>query len=405
METLTLCAWWRNYFGEAFSDVKIAFVTNFCPHYRIKTFETLAQYYNTDYYFFSAGDEWYWQQQHGVKTGNFNYEYLPGFRIGNTRITPTLPLKLWSKNYDAYIKCINGRFALPITFLISRLKGKPFILWTGIWMRLRTPFHTLAWPLTRYIYHHADAIVVYGDHVKEYLIREGVARERIFVAAHAVDNVQYNQYVPEAERSATRERLGIETYHKVVLFLGRLEMIKGVSYLLEAFARLNRTDTVLVYAGDGSQKTYLQSRAAELGISSQVRFTGHVPIEKTLSLYAIADVAVLPSVTMPYGKELWGLVVNEAFNQGLPVIATSAVGAAAGGLIQHGVNGMIVPERNVQALTDALQHILNDPALRDHLSRNAITTISEWTNERMVLGFRQAIDYAITSAYATGAGV
>jgi glycosyltransferase involved in cell wall biosynthesis len=372
---------------------RIAFVTNICPHYRVKTFELLAHCHDIDYFFFSAGNEWYWQQQHGVQAGNFNYEYLPGTRLGQTRVTPSLPFKLWRGKYDAYIKCINGRFALPITYLIVRLKRKPFILWTGIWTRLRTPFHRLAWPLTRYIYHHADAIVVYGEHVKRYLVREGVPAERIFVAAHAVDNEVYRRPVLEDERAALRQQLGIAPEQKVVLYLGRLAESKGLPYLLEAFASLHCDEAVLVLVGTGSEKARLERLASEKGIGDRVRFTGFITQEKTLPYYAIAWVYVLPSITLPNFKEPWGLVVNEAFNQGVPVIATDAVGAAVGGLVQDGTNGFIVPERDSPALAQALQRILDDSTLRGHLSRNAQQMISEWDNERMVMGFQQALEY------------
>lgn len=177
--------------------MKIAFVTNICSHYRIKTFETLARYHDIDFYFFSDGGEWYWQRQHGVHSGNFIYKYLSGFQIGLTRVTPKLSWYLLHGHYDMYIKCINGRFALPVTFLIARLRKKPFVLWTGVWMRLQTLFHRFTWPLTRYIYHNADALVVYGEHVKRYLISEKVVAERIFVAAQAIDNGKYNCNVTE----------------------------------------------------------------------------------------------------------------------------------------------------------------------------------------------------------------
>ena len=373
--------------------MRIAFITNICAHYRVQTFETLARYHDVDYYFFSAGDEWYWQQEHGVRAGDFHYEYLPGFRLGRTRVTPTLPWKLWRGNYDIYIKCINGRFALPITYLIARLKRKPFILWTGIWMRLQTLFHRLAWPLTRYIYRHADAIVAYGEHVKRYLMSEGVPGERIFVAAHAVDNEAYNRPVSEEEKQALRQQLNISPDKKVVLYLGRLEEVKGLPYLLEAFASLRRDNAVLVLAGTGSEKGRLERLSQELGIAENVRFGGYVPPEKAVPYYSIAWVYVLPSITTPYGKELWGLVINEAFNQSVPVIATDAVGAAAGGLVQDGVNGFVVPERDSVALAKALRRILDDPDLRERFSQNARQIIATWDNERMVMGFRQAIEY------------
>lgn len=82
-------------------------------------------------------------------------------------------------------------------------------------------------------------------------------------------------------------------------------------------------------------------------------------------------------------------------NQGLPVIATDAVGAATGGLVQDGVNGFVVPERDSQALAQAIGRVLRDAELRERMSQNARQLIAGWDNERMVKGFRQAIDYAI----------
>ena len=370
-----------------------AFVTTFCPHHRQQTFEVLARFHNVDYYFFSAGDEWYWQAQHGVRTGNFHYEYLPGFRIGSTRITPTLAWKLWRGDYDVYIKCINGRFALPVTYLIARLRRKPFILWTGIWMRLQTSAHRLFFPMTRYVYRHADAVVVYGEHVKRYLVSEGVPAERIFVAAHAVANENYSRSVPANEKVALLQRLNIAPQQKVVLYLGRLEEIKGLPYLLDAFVSLHRQDAVLVIAGAGTERRRLEQITHELGIAEQVRFVGYVAPDDAILYYAIAWAYVLPSVTMHAGKELWGLVINEAFNQGLPVIVTEAVGAAAGGLVRDGVNGFVVPERDSLSLAHALQRILDDTELRMRMSQAARHEIAGWNNERMVLGFRQAIDF------------
>ena len=373
--------------------MKIAFVTTFCPHYRVKTFETLARYHDVDFYFFSAGGEWYWQQQHGVQTGNFHYEYLPGFHVGRTRVTPSLLKKLWRGDYDLFVKCINGRFALPAVHLVARLKRKPFVLWTGVWMRLQTPAHRLFFPFTRFFYRHADAIAVYGEHVKRYLVGEGVPAERIFVAAHAIDNEIYNRQVSEEEKLHLRRQLGIAPEKKVVLYLGRLEESKGLVYLLKAFASLQRDDVILVLAGTGSSRPLLEQVAHEDGVADSVCFPGYISSEKTVPFYAIAWVYVLPSITLPEGKEPWGLVVNEALNQGLPVIATDAVGAAAGGLVQDGINGILVPERDRSTLAQALQCILDTPGLRQRMGCQAQQIIADWDNERMVLGFRQAIDY------------
>jgi glycosyltransferase involved in cell wall biosynthesis len=297
-----------------------------------------------------------------------------------------------------YIKCINGRFALPVTYSTARLQGKPFILWTGIWMRLKTLIHRLFFPLTRHIYRHADAVVVYGEHTRQYLIGEGVAPERIFVAAHAVDNDAYNRTITQQERTTLREELRLASNQKVVLFLGRLEEVKGLSYLLHAFASLPTGDSVLVLAGTGSQQEELEQLALELGIAERVRFVGYVPADRAVPYYALSWLFVLPSITLAKSKELWGLVVNEAFNQGVPVVTSDAVGAAAGGLVQDDINGFIVPERDSQALAAAMQRILADEDLRQRLGQAARQRIGGWDNERMVSGFLEAIDYVTSKS-------
>jgi glycosyltransferase involved in cell wall biosynthesis len=375
--------------------MRIAFVTHYCTHYRVKTYEVLSRYEDVDFYFYSAGKESYWDTAHGVRGGTFKHKYLPGFQVGRTRFAPSLGVELWRKNYSVYLKCINGKFALPLTYLMARLRRKPFVLWTGIWMRQQTLGHRLGWPLTRFIYRHADAIVTYGTHVNDFLVAEGVLSERIFAALHAVDNNEFDKAVPECDKDALRRKLRIEPVQKVVLFVGRLVEVKGLSCLLSAFSETANPDAVLVLAGQGPEEATLRQQAASLGIIDKVRFAGYVPTNKILAYYAIAWVHVLPSITTPLERETWGLVVNEAFNQGVPSIASSAVGAAAGGLVEDNETGFVTPERDSAALADRLRRILSDDALRNRLSCAAKARIATWDNEAMVSAFRDAIRYAV----------
>lgn len=373
----------------------IAFVTNLCPHYRVKTYEALASCFAIDFLFFSAGDEWYLWRGHGKNVGNFNYEYLPGFALGGTRFTPALISRLLSSKYTIFVKCIAGKFALPLTYLIARWRRKPFILWTGLWSTLQSRFHRFFFPVIRHIYRNSDAIVVYGEHVKRYLEEQGVDPGKIFVAAHAVDNSLYSRYVSSEESANIREKLRLRPDQKVVLFVGRLEESKGLAYLVEAFAKLDQKDAVLVFIGEGTLLDALRNQLAELDILDRARFCGYVPQKDIVPYYAQAHVLVLPSVTMPEGKEQWGLVVNEAMNQGVPVIVSSVVGAAAGGLVQNAVNGYVVPERSSAALSETLRAILTDTSAREQMSVRAKEIISGWNNEKMILGFRRAIEFVV----------
>jgi colanic acid/amylovoran biosynthesis glycosyltransferase len=372
-----------------------AFVQPFCTHYTVGLFTRLAERLDARYFFFSDGREWYWQAEHGVCSGDFPHNYLGGFRVGRTRIVPALPWKLWRCPARAILSSIDGKFALSAAYLVARWKRVPFLLWTGIWFRLGTPLHRRIFALTRFLYRHADAIVVYGDHVKRYLVSEGVRPERIFVAPHAVDNQFYSRVVSDSEKEALRRKLRIHPEQNVVLYLGRLEAVKGIPDLLEAFAASHLEDSVLVIAGAGSERPALERLVASLGIEQRVRFAGYVLVEETVAYYAIANVVVLPSVTTPQAKELWGLVVNEAFNQGVPVIATEAVGAAAGGLVQDGVNGVVVPEGNAGALARALERVVNDPAASQRMRPAARCVVAEWNQDAQAAGFARALEFVL----------
>ena len=377
--------------------MRTLFITNWCPHYRVRTFETLATHADVEFVFFSAGNEWYWGQQHGRQVGDFSHEYLWGFNVTPwVRVTPRLVWILMRFQGDVILKCITGRFALPVSLLIAKLRGKPFVLWTGIWQHPQTPFHRITFPITRMVYRSADAIVVYGEHVKRYLTSLGVSADRVFVAHHAVDNDLYSREVPRAERDELAERLGV-LGRKVVLYIGRLEDSKGLEVLLAAFATADLNDAVLVLVGQGSMRAELEELANALGMVDRVMFLGYVPPADTVAYYALAEVVVLPSVSVRAGKEPWGLVVNEAMNQGTPVIATDAVGAAAGGLVEDKVTGRVVPEGDVEALAAAIVSVVEDRRLLDRLSANARQRVAWWDNERMASGFMKALAYAVTS--------
>lgn len=177
--------------------------------------------------------------------------------------------------------------------------------------------------------------------------------------------------------------------------LGRLEAGKGLEYLLQAFAQQQDHQATLLIVGDGSLRQTLEQQAITLGIAERTRFAGYVPTAEAWRYFALAYVGVLPSVTTAMVKERWGLVVNEAFNQGVPMIGTTSVGAAAGGLLRHGVTGFVVPERDATALSAAMRCILSDSELRNRLGRQSAAEITQWDNERMVGGFRAAIDAVV----------
>ncbi|MGA9117081.1 MAG: glycosyltransferase family 4 protein [Bacteroidota bacterium] len=372
-------------------DPVIYFVTNICPHYRLPLFRLLGRLHRVRFLFFSEpAEERGWEGRNPSSAEGLPGGYLPGLRCCGLRWVPSLYRALLGDRYDILIKCINGKMPLLLSYLIARTRRIPFILWTGLWHNPGGLLHRAGFPVVRHIYRHADAVVVYGSHTRGYLAELGVKEENIFEAWQAVDNGHFGRRVPPEAVPGLRKRLGIGA-RKVILYVGRLEKEKGLEYLGEALREFPDTEgAALVAAGEGRFRKEWEEGLARIPHLA-VRFPGYVEYDLLPEYYAMAWVLVLPSVTTPSFREPWGLVVNEAFNQGCPVVATRAVGAARGGLLREGETGLVVPERDAHALGLALRTILGDARLRATLGGNARREIREWTFERMEEGFEKAI--------------
>lgn len=151
-----------------------------------------------------------------------------------------------------------------------------------------------------------------------------------------------------------------------LLSVGRLDPIKGFDVLLEALALLHARgiafDSVVI--GEGAERARLLARRDELGLQAQVAFVGAKPQGEVARAMAEATLMVMPCVVTPDGNAD-GIpnVLTEAMAAGLPVVSTRVSGIPE--LIDDGVSGRIVEQRDPQALAEAIASLLADPALRD----------------------------------------
>ena len=282
-----------------------------------------------------------------------------------------------SGRYRAVIAGLGGRVALPATYAAARRARIPFVLWASIWSHPRTPAHALSALPTRFLYRRADAVVTYGPHVSAH-VRRHRSTGNVFEAPQAVSAEHFGAAVPDDRRAAWRTKAGAPDDAFLALFVGRLEEEKGVRVLLDAWRRAELADAVLAFAGQGP-------------IRPPSGALGRVDRDELPALYAAADVLVLPSIRTATFTEPWGLVVNEAMHQGTPVIATDAVGAAAGGLVRDGENGLVVPQRDAAALAQAVRTLAADRPLRERLGAAAKRDVAAYSEEAWVAGMRQAL--------------
>jgi glycosyltransferase involved in cell wall biosynthesis len=160
------------------------------------------------------------------------------------------------------------------------------------------------------------------------------------------------------------------------LFVGQLIPRKGIDELLEAFSQLPEGE--LYIAGDGPLR-HLVAQAVE---SDRVTYVGHVDRPALQQLYSESDVLVLPS-----RYEVWGLVINEALQHGLSVIAAQTVGAVDDLLVDN-VNGYVTRTGDVDDLCGAMARIAGWDDARWHSAATTSAKIAQrWSIDAAAQAF------------------
>lgn len=289
-----------------------------------------------------------------------------------------------SGRHRAIVCSTGGRVALPATWAGARSARLPLILWSSLWAHPRSPAHVLSWPALRRLYRSAEAVVTYGPHVSEYVARHGAVN--VHVAPQSVDNdfwADPNVQPPGHPRWPASAGVRF-------LFAGRPVGEKGLGVLIEAWrvSGLGAPTAALVLVGAGSAPPWVPAGGA---VRDGIAWIDPVPPEQLRNFYAFADVLVLPSIPTSTFKEPWGLVINEAMNRAMPVIASDAVGAAAGGLVRDRANGLIVPSGDAGALASAMRTLAADGKLRTRLGEAGAEDVRAYDHDAWARGFSNAL--------------
>ena len=204
----------------------------------------------------------------------------------------------------------------------------------------------------RWVFNAADGVVVLGPSARKFVIEDlGVPAERVELVYNGVPE-------PMAER-----RVFDEHAKRNVLFLGRLDKLKGVSDLVKAVAHADfDRETHVRIAGGGDVAAY-QAEARALGVDGAVTFEGLCDQAKVAQLLAQADVLVLPSY-----DEVLPLVILEALGNGVAVVCTPVGEVPA--VLTDGVNTKFITPGDVAGIAATLRQVLRDPVLLDALGRN-----------------------------------
>jgi glycosyltransferase involved in cell wall biosynthesis len=353
----------------------VLFVTGHAPPYRVGAFAALHEREGVELALFGG------RVQHG---GGGTAADLP---FPHTRVrehalkgASDLYALAASGRYRAVVCSTGGRAGLLAAWAGARRARVPLLLWASLWAHPRSFAHAFSFPALRRLYRTADAVVTYGPHVSEYVRARGA--RNVHVAPQAVDNAFWSS--PAASPPACP---GWPNESEVkFLFAGRPAREKGLGVLSEAWSMsgLQAPTAALVLVGTGPIPPWVPAGGAVVGMES-------VPAAQLRDSYAAADVLVVPSIPTRTFREPWGLVVNEAMNQELPVIASDAVGAAAGGLVRDGHNGAIVAAGDPVELAAALRRLAGDAQMRARMGEQGRRDVAAYSFDAWARGFSRAL--------------
>jgi D-inositol-3-phosphate glycosyltransferase len=250
----------------------------------------------------------------------------------------------------------------------------------------------------REIVQFADALIAATpaerDQLEQYYDAD---RSRIHVISPGVDTGRFHPIPP----SQAREQIGVCPDRRLILFVGRIEPLKGVDSLLRAIAIVvdqkpgfRNHLCVPIIGGDPDrvreedEMVRLQVLREELGLQDVVLFLGAKDQDTLQYYYSAAEMVVMPS-----DYESFGMVALEAMACGTPVIASDVGGLAF--LIRHGRTGFRVPARNPEALADRMMRLLTSEGIRRRIGQRAACWAESYAwprvTDRIVALYRQTL--------------
>lgn len=267
---------------------------------------------------------------------------------------------------------------------------KATLLWLAKWFRARSVLHIHGGGFRNFFFqsghllrkgirlclNRADKIIVLSDNMKSDFKDMGLSDDKLAIVRNGV-------MIPEKESARKTEPQG-ENRCLTILFLNRIDIPKGIKELLEAAEMICCKDPNVNFriVGPASDcHSQIMHTLKEKNLLPRIRIKEPVEGQQKTKEYMQADIYVLPShlEALPIG-------LLEAMSYGLPCIVTT-VGAIPE-IVKDGINGLLVPPKDVQTLYEALQRLIGDSKLRGNLGSNARNTILKqytWQHTLQVL--------------------
>jgi glycogen(starch) synthase len=259
---------------------------------------------------------------------------------------------------------------IPVGTAAARLHRLPLVLTVHTSLRhtlavndLRSAvLKTLGGSIERWGEHSAEAVLVITPRLHRLLLSDGVDENSVHVIPPGVNPSLFEGPFEDPFSGVGKPR---------VLFIGRLAPQKGVGTLVEAAGLLEDPGAQILLVGDGPERKALERKSERLSVADRLHFVGFFAHERLPAVLAHADLLVLPSL-----YEELGTVLLEAMQAALPIVASKTGGIPD--VIEDGVNGLLVPPGDPEALARAIDRVLADRKLARRLSEGVQERVKDY---------------------------
>lgn len=352
--------------------MKVLFLTSIPSPYRVDFFNELSKYCDLTVIFDSKKaperDE-KWKSSEEIQ---FKAVFLSGIRIRN-RLVYSAPLRVLLK--EEWDIVVLGVYMTTTAAYVNFHYKKPFYIEAdGGFVKSDAP---IIRKIKTMLISRASGWFSSGLMTDQYLINYGANKNKIFhfpfSSIREKDILIYSKDMQVNKKNA-KKKIGIEDGKKAVLTVGQFIHRKGFDVLIKAASKAN--EMIDYYIVGGKTTNEYSDLCKKLNLTN-VHFVEFKTKEELKTYYVAADLFVLPT-----REDIWGLVINEAFAYGLPIITTNRCIAGLE-MIEDGQNGFIVPVDDEVHLASAIDRIISDKQLSEKMVQNNIIKSHQYTIETM----------------------
>lgn len=331
-----------------------------------------------------------------IEKDEIKFPYQIFFRGQLDHVSPVrISIKTWDYlnflNPDIIIIAGYAHLACWTAFFWANVNKKKIILWSAsneednnrLFLKER---------LKGFFVRRCDAANVYGNRSRDYLIKLGMKRNKIFIKGNTTDNFFY--YV-ETKRLKARKEILCKEFSipsRNFLYIGRFSKEKNIFHLLEAYKRIKgkNCNWGLILVGNGPLSEDIEFYIRRHAVRN-VFMPGFEQRKQIPQYLAVSDVFILPSISEP-----WGLVVNEAMAAGLPVLVSKRCGCYPD-LVKKGVNGYSFDPFDHDELFCLMKTIVEGKHDLLKMGKASLKIIKDYTPEKAAKIIAQTILFVLSN--------